>query len=413
MIGLVDCNNFFVSCERAIHPELVSKPVVVLSNNDGCAVALSNEAKALGIKRGDPFFKIRDICQNHGVVVLSGTHSLYNEISARVMMILRALSNDKLEIYSVDEAFMEIDERLGELAEYGRYVVDTVMRHSGIPVSLGIAPTKTIAKVAARFAKKYPGYKGACIIDTDEKLRKALSLTPISDVWGIGRRHSRKLIERGVRTALDFATLPHDTVRRMMSITGERTWRELNGQPCITHEPVPPERRTISSSRSFARDITEPASLRQAICAFTSILGKKLRADGLLATDISVFICTNRFHKNSPQYYNTATLRLPEATDFTPALAETALRAFESIYRPGLGYKRAGVTLSRLCTPQGVQPNLFSDTKANEKKRRLMKVVDDINAGHPSANPRLRMASMGDGFAPLTRREHDSHTELD
>ena len=233
MFALVDCNNFFVSCERVFRPELASRPVIVLSNNDGCAVALSNEAKALGLKRGNPYFKVKDICERHGVAVLSGNHRLYGDMSSRVMATLQALTDAPLEVYSIDEAFIVIPEGVGDVADFGRYVVERVKRLTGIPTSMGIAPTKTLAKVAARFAKKYPGYKGACLIDSEEKRLKALALTEVGEVWGIGRRLSRKLTERGIDTALKLASLDENTVTRLFTVTGLRTWRELNGTPCI------------------------------------------------------------------------------------------------------------------------------------------------------------------------------------
>lgn len=408
MFGLADCNNFFVSCERVFQPALQRRPVIVLSNNDGCAVALSNEAKALGFKRGDPYFKIKADCDRHGVAVLSGNHRLYNDMSERVMATLRALSSDDIEVYSVDEAFIDLDPALGDLGEYGRYVVDTVRRYTGIPISLGIANTKTLAKVAARFAKKYAGYAGACLMDTPEKVEKALSMTPIGDVWGIGRRHRVRLSERGIDTALQFASMEADAVKRMMSITGLRTWQELHGQPVIEQELTPPERQTLTASRSFAHDIHTFEDLRQAMSAFASIVGRKLRERSLMAEELTAFLATNRFHDREPQYFNSVSVRLPEATDYTPAIAETAVAAIKRIYRDGYGYKKAGITLSRLVDTRTRQLNLFTNAEADAKRRRLMEAVDRINSASASERDRVRIASMGAGLSDLTRREHNS-----
>ncbi len=408
MIGLADCNNFFVSCERVFQPALQRRPVIVLSNNDGCAVALSNEAKALGFKRGDPYFKIKAECDRHNVAVLSGNHRLYSDMSERVMATLRALSSGDIEVYSVDEAFIALDPSLGDLSEYGRYVVDTVRRHTGIPISLGIADTKTLAKIAARFAKKYAGYAGACLMDTPEKVQKALSLTAVGDVWGIGRRHRVKLLDRGIDTALKFASLPPESVRRMMSITGLRTWQELHGEAVIEQELTPPERQTITASRSFARDIHTFDELRPALSAFASIIGRKLRERKLMAGEITVFLATNRFHEREPQYFNSVSLRLPDVTDYTPAIAEAAIAAMEHIYRDGYGYKKAGITLSRLVDSRSRQLSLFTDAEAEAKRRRLMEAVDRINSASASSRDRVRIASMGAGLSDMTRREHDS-----
>lgn len=400
MVGLVDCNNFFVSCERVVNPELVGRPVIVLSNNDGCAVAMSEEAKALGIKRGEPFFKIRSLCERHGVVSLSGNHRLYGEISARVMATLRSLTPN-IDVYSIDEAFMEISPAVGAMDEYGRYVVEEVMARTGIPVSLGIATTKTLAKIAARFAKKYRGYRGACLMDTEEKVLKALQLTKVEDVWGIGRRHSRKLKERGVVTAYDFLRLDEDMVQRLFHIGGVRTWRELHGDACIEHEPVPPERQTISVSRTFARDVHDFESLRQSVCAYVSSAARKLRHKQEYAGEVSVFVCTNRYHQHDPQYHNVASVRMEEPTDFTPALADAAVKALGEVYRDGFGYKRAGVTLSRICSRAGLQTSLFGDAETMDRHSRLMRVVDAINNASPEARDRVIIAST----KPVSKKE--------
>ncbi|MCM1476796.1 MAG: Y-family DNA polymerase [Bacteroides sp.] len=404
MIALIDCNNFFVSCERVKHPELASRPVIVLSNNDGCAVALSNEAKALGIKRGDPFFKIKPICEVNSVAVLSGNHRYYGEISAQVMQLLRTLTDAEIEVYSIDEAFLQIPAGTGDVEGFGHYVVDSIMDRGGIPVSMGIAPTKTLAKMAAHFAKKHKGYRGVCLIDSEPKRLKALELTNVCDVWGIGRRLRKKLTDRGITTALHLAMLKSDVVERLFNVSGVRTWRELNGEPCIERDATP-ENRTITSSRSFASDIRQPEPIRRAVCTFTSQVARKLRRQGSVAAEITVFLRTNRFHEHDPQYNNSCTIKLPDPTDYTPLLAEAAIAALNQIYREGYGFKRAGVTLSRISPRNEVQRNLFTDSSREDKRNRLMQTIDNLNKSLPDSN-NIRMASMGNGLDNLTRREH-------
>lgn len=406
VFALIDCNNFFVSCERVRHPELEGRPVIVLSNNDGCAVAMSNEAKALGIKRGSPLFKIQQEVRRHGVAVLSGDHYYYNRISALVMESLGTLDLP-LDIYSIDEAFLHLPPDMGEPAEFGRYIVHKIRLETGIPVSIGIAHTRTLAKVAARFAKKYDGYRGCCLIDTEEKRIKALSLTDISDVWGLGRRHAPRLRELGLRTALDFAGMPLHKVRALLHLPGERTWRELRGEACIEHATKDNDAKSIMSSRSFEHNIYTLGELRQALCTFAGTVCRKLRRQQGHAADIGVFIATNRFDTRSPQYSDFTSCALPEPTDFTPAIASEGIRLLDTIFRPGYGYKRAGLIISRIVPRGGLQPSLFEDTAQRDKRERLMRVADALNAAS-AGNPAIRMAAMGDGLRSLTRMEHNA-----
>jgi len=403
MYALVDCNNFFVSCERLRYPQLEGRPVVVLSNNDGCIVALSNEAKALGLSRGNPLFKVRSLIERYGVKVLSGSHSFYRECSEHVMGALSELDSG-LEVYSIDEAFLLLDSDLGDPEGFGRYVVEYVKERAGIPVSVGIAVTKTLAKVAARFAKRYAGYRGACLIGNEEQRLKALKLTAIEDVWGIGRRLSRSMRLSGINTALDLALTPREEVCRLLNVTGERTWRELRGEPCISHANAADASKSLLSSRSFDHDIRNLAQLRQAICTFTAILGRKLRADHGYAADLEVFISTNRFHTSEPQYHKSAYTRLHEATDYTPLLTSTACSLLESIYRSGYGYKRAGVAVRHIVPEGGVQPGLFDDVRLTGKRKRLMEVTDALNARMPGRD-KVRLAAMGDGDIGLIRAD--------
>lgn len=380
MYGLVDCNNFFVSCERVFAPALRRRPVVVLSNNDGCAVALSNEAKALGLKRGDPYFRIQTLCDRHGVEVLSGNHRLYGDMSNRVMATLSSLVPE-IEIYSIDEAFLHLDGwDPAELPEFGRRIVRKVRRDTGIPVSIGVASTKTLAKVAARYAKKYPGYRSVCMIGTDEARRKALSLLPVGDVWGVGRRILRRMMQMGIDTALDLADMPAEDVLRTFNVALQRTWRELNGQSCIDTEMIDPPQKQMCCSRSFGTMLTEFDDLRKAVALFATIVSRKLRERHLAAVSLSVFIHTNAFRDDMEQYCNSACRRLAEAANDTMSITSTAVECLRSIYRRGYSYKKAGIVISELVDEQAVRKSLFSTEEERARRHRLMDVLDGINA---------------------------------
>lgn len=406
MYGLVDCNNFFVSCERVFRPELLGRPVIVLSNNDGCAVALSNEAKALGFKRGDPFFKIRDRVEMTDAVVFSGNHRLYGDMSKRVMSVLRSMVAD-IEVYSIDEAFIEIDDTTGDLEIFGRELVRRVTRSTGIPVSLGMAPTKTLAKMGARFAKKFPGYKGAALIDTREKARKAMALTPIDDVWGIGRRHNRRLRAMNITTALRLADLSEEAVDRLFNVVGKRTWRELNGEACIPAEETPTDHMTMRSSRSFATEIYDFEDMAQAVSNFAAIIGRKLRKKSLNALELGVWIASNRFHTDREQFFNIEILQLEEPTNDTIKLIEAAHTALRRVWRKGYAIKRAGINISRLADASATQLSFFSDIDEIQRRRRLMAAVDRINSS-PGNSDTVKVASMGTGLDKMLRREHAS-----
>lgn len=380
MIGLIDCNNFFVSCERVFNPALRTRPVIVLSNNDGCAVAMSNEAKALGIKRGTPLFKMRDIVEANNVVTLSGNHRLYGDMSSRVMATISEIIPE-IEIYSVDECFIRFDRwPVDDLDEAGHDIVRRVRRNTGIPTSLGIAPTKTLAKIASKFAKKYPGYKSVCIIDSEEKRRKALSLTPVDDVWGIGRRIGRKMHAAGIETALDLADMPKERLRQMVNIVGERTWRELNGQPCIEMEMAPPDKKQICCSRSFGQMIFDAEPLSEAIAAFATIAARKLREQASAAVSLCVFIHTNAFREDMDQYHASNFRVLPEPTADTMTITAAAIEALRPIYRRGYGFKKAGIIITEIVPAANIQQSLFGNADDRLRRRRLMNVVDNINS---------------------------------
>lgn len=381
MYGLIDCNNFFVSCERVFQPRLWGRPVVVLSNNDGCVVALSNEAKALGIRRGNPLYQIQDIVDRERVYVLSGNHRLYGDLSSRVMSTISSVVPD-MEIYSIDEAFMNFDTvyNKDELVCFGRRIVHLVRRNVGIPASLGIAPTKTLAKVAAHFAKKYPGYRAVCMIDTEVKRRKALSLIAPGDVWGIGRRLAKRLVSEGVGTALQLADLPHERVERMLDVAGQRTWLELNGTPAIELSQIDPERKHIVCSRSFGTMLTRVEQLEEAVSAFVAIASRKLRRQHSAAAAIGVFVQTNHFRADLEQYNGYSARTLEEPTSDLMTLTKTALTALRDTFRRGYLYKRAGVMITDIVPETNSPRSLFTDPEALRRRQDLMRVMDAINS---------------------------------
>ena len=305
MFALVDCNNFYCSCERVFNPALRDKPVVVLSNNDGCIIARSNEAKALGIKMGEPFFKIRQTLEEQKVAVFSSNYALYGDMSHRVMSLLSEFTPD-ITIYSIDEAFLQLPTAehgpTFSIEEYGKKIVRTVTKGTGIPVTIGIAPTKTLAKIASHFGKQYAGYKNVCLIDTEEKRAKALQLTPIHEVWGIGRRLSPQLAYYGIRTAWDLTQKSEQWVRRNFSVTLARTWKELQGDSCIYIEELP-HSKSICTSRSFPeKGISELPLLEEAVANFAASCSRKLKQQHTACYGMTIFAYTSRFPTSGHPY---------------------------------------------------------------------------------------------------------------
>lgn len=405
--ALVDCNNFFVSCERAFQPELEGKPVVVLSNNDGCVVARSNESKAMGIKMGTPFFKIRDKVESGNLIVRSSNYSLYGDLSSRVMSILAA-AVPKIEIYSIDEAYLCVDgidkKKLEVLCPE---LVRRIRKWVGIPVSIGIASTKTLAKVANHFAKKYPGYKGVCRIATEEQRVKALKLTPIGDVWGIGRRVAPRLLAMGLTTAFDYVSMPKDWVYKNLGLGGLRVWNELNGKESVEEERDE-ARQSICTSRSFAETITDIQELSARVSDFAAKCAEKLRQDGTAAYCINTFLYTNRFREDKPQDFPDATIRLDMPASSTQEVVSAALKALKLIWKPGFEYKKAGVVVFDIVNRDERQLTLFeTDSAKKEKQDVLSQVMDNVNVS--SGQNVLRVATQRPGhYADGIRREHAS-----
>lgn len=377
MFAVIDCNNFFVSCEKVFNPALEGRAVVVLSNNDGCVVSRSQEAKDMGVKMGMPAFQMEEQFGNR-VQPFSSNYKLYGDMSRRVMAILQELV-PSMEIYSIDECFASFKGMdIRQIEEKAQEIVYKVRRFTGIPVCVGVAPTKTLAKVANWYAKKYKGYHGYCIIDTQEKRQKALQLLEIGEVWGIGRRYAKFLKGEGIHTALSFTQKSDWWVKKNMGVVGLRTKMELEGNP-VAQLDVREEKKSITTSRSFGEMVSSLEELESAVSSFASSCAGKLRHQNSVAGCITVYILTNFYREDLPRYYNSMTLRLPEATDGTLDLVGEALKGLKQIYRKGYLYKKAGVIVGDIVPNDGVQQNLF-EHKDVEKIKSLNRVLDDVNA---------------------------------
>ena len=409
MIALVDCNNFFVSCERVFRPDLRNTPCVVLSNNDGCVIARSNEAKALGIKMGAPFYQVRELLEKNGVAVFSSNYVLYGDMSRRVMTLLSAYT-PKLDIYSIDEAFMDFS-GMGtaeELMPYARDMVRFITRGTGIPISLGIAPTRTLAKMASKFAKKYKGYHSVCMIDSDEKREKALKLFDIADVWGIGRRIGVRLKSIGVETAWDFVQRSEAWVRRELTVTGLRTWKELRGESCISIEDLP-NKKSICTSRSFPDEgLNSLDTMEEAVANFAAHCSRKLKEDKAVCGAMTVFAYTSRFRNDLPSGYLQANTYFHVPTNDVMELISGAVKVLRDNWKSGSTdyfYKKAGVIVWDICSDNAVQGDLF-DTVDRGKRTALAKAIDEIN--RKNGFNAVRVAVQGYDTKWRLKREHVS-----
>lgn len=403
MYALCDGNNFFVSCERVFNSSLDGKPVIVLSNNDGCVIARSYEAKALGIKMGANFFEIEELVKRHNVQVFSTNFVLYADMSMRMKGLLSRFSPE-LENYSIDEAFLDFSGfNEHTLRDHCLEMAHTVKQGIGIPISVGIAPTKTLAKVANRFAKKYAGYKDVCFIDSDEKRIKALQKTEIADVWGIGRKHTRRLSIMGVKTAYDFTQLNRSWVRKHMTVIGERTWLELLGEPCIEMESVAPDKQSIMISRGFGKMTEDLSVIKEAAANYACMAAAKLRKQKSCAKSLLVFVETNFFREDLPQNNQHIIMNMPVATDSNMEIIKYVSEGLERIFRPGYKYKKTGVMLMDICSRDAVQGNIW-DTIDREKHKRLMEVLDRTNDRY--GRNTLKLATLGDGKQWKIKQEH-------
>ena len=380
MYGIIDCDNCYVSCERVFRPDLKDKPVVVLSNNDGCVVARSNEAKKMGIKAGTPYFQLAEQFPNQKIVVFSSNYELYGELTSRVVSIIRKEAPAYFR-YSIDECFVYLDgmEKI-DLKAWGEELHKKIKRNVGMPVSIGLAPNKTLAKMASHFAKKYQGYRHCCMIDSDEKRIKALKLYPIDEVWGIGRRYAARLEALGVKTAYDFAEHNQTWVKATFNnIVIERTWRELNGEDCVPNEEMA-KKKSICTSRSFNGMITDLDGLRTHVSNYAARCAEKLRQQGTVASIVGVFLNTNAFREDLPQYWNFQEMRLVTPSSSTITIVKAANEVLQKLYRQGYHYKKAGVIVMGIGPNSPIQQDLFDiNAEQFEKMKRLDAVIDRIN----------------------------------
>jgi len=389
-IALIDCNNFYASCERIFNPKLIGKPIVVLSNNDGCIIARSKEAKKLGIKMGEPYFKAKNIIEKNKVEVFSSNYSLYGDISQRVMETLSSFSSE-VEIYSIDEAFLGLNGFENyELQTYCNHIRQTINKWVGIPVSIGVGPTKTLSKIANNLAKKNSNYKGVCILENKIEIKKALQQTSIEDVWGIGRRLSIFLKKYNINTAHHFSEMDRGWVRKNMGVVGEKTYLELNGVSCLDLDLVPSDKQSCCVSRSFSRPIEKLFDLEESISTYGSRVSEKIREEGLVAESMSIFVLTNHFNRREKQYSNSIKLHLPFPTNNSIKIVKRSLEGIRKIYRPGYKYKKAGIILYGLSRQNVTKGLLDYDREASDS---IMQTIDKINNRYGSET--IKIASEG------------------
>lgn len=375
----IDCNNFYVSCQRIFQPELRGRPVVVLSNNDGCIISRSNEAKALGIKMGVPYHEALSIIRKHNITVFSSNYALYADVSNRVMSILSMFCPD-LEVYSIDEAFMELTslKNVEDYLKYGRFVRETIFQYTAIPVSIGISTTKTLAKVATKIAKKNQEHNNVFLLTDEIDIQLTLQQFPVEDIWGIGFRYSQMLKKHQITTAYELTTAPLGWIQRQMTVNGSRLYHELRGKSCITLNHIV-DKRNICTSRSLAKHTDNFEILTEWVSTFAASCAKKLRKQKSCATVIIVFIHTDYFKKDMPQYSKSVVVNLPESSNSSFEIIKYACLALKKIYKKGYLYKKVGVIVSEICPENQVNYTLFSDEKKRKKEKTLMFILDNMN----------------------------------
>ncbi len=411
-IAIADANEFYVSCERVFDAKLRGRPVIVLSNNDGCIISRSREARALGIGMGAPLFKVRDIVEEHAVAVFSSNYALYGDLSLRLSDAFHEFTPD-VEVYSIDEAFLGLEERPGQsFREQGLEIKAKVYKWTGVPCSLGISQTKTLAKVAQRFTKKHPEAQGVLDLTDPSNQTAVLEETSVGDVWGVGPAYAKMLKGVGVDTARKLRDADRRWVRQRMTVVGARIVEELRGVSCILLEKCPQGRKLVTCSRSFGVLVESQEELREAVAVYMTKAAERLRRSRLAAGVVTVFINTSRFSVD-PQYSNSATFELAYSTDSTDELLSWALKGLEQIYRTGYRYKKAGVMLNKLSPAEQLSMRLFGDGRF-ENSRRVMKALDEINARHGRDTIRFGAARPGGRWeTKFLRRSRCYTTRLD
>ena len=392
MIGLVDCNNFYVSCERVFRPDLEGKPVIILSNNDGCAISISDEAKALGIRMAVPVHMVMDVVKKHNIKMFSSNYTLYGDMSDRVMKTIAAFV-PQMEVYSIDETFLDLSEvPPAQLEQLAKRIKATVKQYTGIPVSIGIAKTKTLAKMANRFAKKTKKKIGVHVMQEDKHAEEVLKFTKVEDVWGIGAEHARRLHKLGISTAADFIQLPQEWVRKNMSVVGLRMMKEMLGERCLEWEFVRPKRKAVRSSRSFGQLITDRKDIEEAISNFAATCALKLRKENSCAATLQVWIETNPFRYEDKQYSRSISMKLEVATNNSGELIRHAMKGLDIIFTPGYNFMKAGVLVTDLVSSEEVQQGIFLQSRKKQHTK-AMRIMDVLNNTYGSNT--VRMAAQG------------------
>lgn len=379
MYALADCNNFFVSCEGVFRPDLVGKPVVVLSNNDGCAISRSNEAKKLGIKMGQPYFEWAALAKQHNVTVFSSNFLLYGDMSKRVQSVLRSAA-PSIEVYSIDESFLNLTGMEGmDLDKWAKELSAKCLQYTGIPISVGVSPTKTLAKVASKLCKQYPKLRGGCYMYKQEDIEKVLKKFPLDDIWGIGRRYFRRFHDfYGMNTAYDFYKKERVWVQNEMGVTGVRTWEELHGTPAIEFGDSVPAKKQIMVSRSFAKEITDIQELSEQVSMYCAMAVEKLRKQNSLCQSVIVFVRTNIYNKKVAQQRDGRLVTFMIPTDSSLEINKAVMAALRDMFRNGMAYKKAGVMICDISTADSRQLGLFEEVD-HIKHAKLMETVDAIN----------------------------------
>lgn len=407
--GLADCNNFYVSSERIFNLSLKGVPVVVLSNNDGCVISRSQEAKDLGIKMGEPVHLVKELIEQHHVRVFSSNYALYADISARVMNSLKDLCPE-VEVYSIDEAFLDLSIfHPEELRNFGLNVKSKILKWTKIPICIGIAPTKTLAKIANRVAKKNADTQGVFVLDTEETRLKVLADFDVSDVWGIGRQRAKFLKNHGIHTALQLSQQDDDFIKRHFNVTGLRLVRELRGQSCLPLQQERTSQKGICCSRSFGKPLMSLGDVSEAVATFANTCGEKLRRQGTCANVVTVFVRTNPFSKTKPQYANGISLNFDVPTDSSSEIIRYAMQGLQMIFKSGFAYKKAGVILTGIIPENQRQTGLF-DTVDREKLASISKLMDGLNTRFGRNTVSFAVGGTGKNWQPKVSRRSPKYT---
>lgn len=404
--ALIDCNNFYASCERVFDPSLRNLPVAILSNNDGCVIARSSEAKEIGIPMGIPEFKVRPMIKKNNIAVRSSNYALYGDMSQRVMETLKTCTPN-IEVYSIDEAFAELSPTYMEtMRKYGEFIRRRVLRWTGIPVSVGIARTKTLAKIANETAKAYPSLRGVLVLNSAARIQKVLRNTPVEDIWGVGRNYSETLKKHGIQSAWDLSRQPDHWIKSTMKVTGLRTVWELRGKPCLSVEQTVEPRKGILSSRSFGKPVVNREDLKEAVTTFASRAAEKLRAQHSVTSNICVTLVTNKYDNPGAQYKFGMEVTLPNPTADTPLLAQAAESVVDRLFESGRKYKKAWVMLTGIVSEEEIQADLFSKVNYTRKQHDLMKCMDVVNARYGRQTMSVAGTGVGSNQSWQMKQEH-------